>query len=144
MVVGLAFSHLWYNSIQKELHLHDSPESGTPTQSAMSGSRQSISIDHSNGQSAVEVQDSAISFRRDSNTSIRIGKRIYPEVVDQDRKVPMEVDDDLKKEIPQYEELHMNSVESDLSGSPSRFPHTGNKRYGSIYYAHGEFEVFVT
>ncbi|KAJ9537937.1 hypothetical protein OSB04_030670 [Centaurea solstitialis] len=138
VVAGLAFSHLWYNTIQKELHLHDSYESGTPTHSMMSGSRQSMSIDRSNRQSGFEVQDSAFSFQRDSHTSIRIGKRIYPEVVDQDRKVPMEVDDDddLKKEIPRDEELHVNSGESDLSGSPSRFPHTGDKRYVSIYYAH--------
>ncbi|XP_024979581.1 uncharacterized protein LOC112516649 [Cynara cardunculus var. scolymus] len=136
VVAGLAFSHLWYNAIEKEMHLHDSAESGTPIQSTtMLGPRQSMLIDQSNGQSAIEVQDSGFSIRRDSNTSIRIGKTIDPEVVDRERKVPMEVDDDVKKEIPQYEELHMNSVESDPSGNASQFPHTGNKRYGSIYYA---------
>lgn len=123
LVAGLAFSHLWYNSIQKEMQLNDSLESLTPIQSGMSG------IDHSDGQCVVEVQDSDSAFERDSNTSIRIGKTI-----DEDRIIPMEVDDKVKKEI-QYDELHLNSLESDQTGNSLQFPHTGNKRYGSVFYA---------
>lgn len=139
LVVGLSFSHLWYNAIQKEIHIDDSLESSTSVQSGMSGMsgpQQIISVDHSIGQSAVEVQVSNLS-RGDSNTSVRIGKAYDPEEV-VDRVVPMEVDHVPKKEVLEYDEHPMNSVESDQSGNPSQFPHTGNKRYGSIFYARGE------
>ncbi|KAI3803505.1 hypothetical protein L1987_31657 [Smallanthus sonchifolius] len=131
LVVGLAFSHIWYNAVQEEFHLHDSLESGSSIQSGISGPQEIMSIDYSNGQSAVEIQDSDSAFQPDSNTSIRIGKD-----VDQDRIVPMEVDHELKKEIPEYEELRMSSDEGDENGNLSRFMHTGNKNYGSIVYAH--------
>ncbi|XP_023771320.1 uncharacterized protein LOC111919979 isoform X1 [Lactuca sativa] len=130
LVAGLAFSHLWYNSIKKEMQLQDSLEPSTSIQSGMSG------IDHSNGQCVVEVEDSDSAFERDSNTSIRIGKTI-----DGNRVVPMEVDYNVKKEM-QYEELHLNSLESDQIDDSSQFPHTGNKRYGSIFYAH-DLENFL-
>ncbi|KAJ0700863.1 putative TATA box-binding protein-associated factor RNA polymerase I subunit A [Helianthus annuus] len=129
LVAGLAFSHRWYNAIQKEVSLHDTLESSSPTQSVMSGTHEIILTNHSNGQSAVEVQDSGSVLQPDSNTSVRIGK----EGVDQDRKVvPMEVDRVPKKEILEYDELDMNSDESGQNGNLSRFVHTGNKIYGSI------------
>ena len=140
LVAGLTFSQLWYNSIQKEMQLQDSLESSSPTQSGMSEPQKIMSIDQSNGQSAVEVQDSGSHSQPDSNTSIRFGKVIDPdEVVDRVAKVKIEVDYDLKREIPEYEDIDMNSVESDQSGAVSRFPHTGNKRFGSVFYARGEF-----
>ncbi|KAK9078219.1 hypothetical protein SSX86_002276 [Deinandra increscens subsp. villosa] len=132
LVVGLFFSHRWYNGIQKEFCLHDSLESSSPIQSGLSEPRESLLIDHSNGQSAVEVRDSAYAFHADSNTSIRIGK----DGIVQHREVLMEVDHELKKEVLEFEEPHMNSYESDQNGTPSRFMHTGNKTYGSIVYAH--------
>nr|XP_043632851.1 uncharacterized protein LOC122604028 isoform X2 [Erigeron canadensis] len=133
LVVGLAYSHLWYNAIQKEIGLHDSLESSSPIQS-MSEPQQSMSHNHSDEQSAVEVLACSSSLQN-SNTSIRIDKVFDPEkVVDQDRVVPMEVDYNLKK-VPEYEELDMDPAESDQTGNASQFPHTGNKRYGSILYA---------
>ncbi|GJY05124.1 Ran GTPase [Tanacetum coccineum] len=143
LVAGLTFSQLWYNSIQEEMQLYDSLESSSPIQSGMSGPQQIMSIDQSNGQSAVEVQDSGSHSQPDSNTSIRFGKVIDPdEVVDRDAKVKMEVDFDLKREIPEYEDIHMNSVESDQIGYVSRFPHTGNKQFGSVFYAR-DLETFL-
>ncbi|XP_071689083.1 uncharacterized protein [Rutidosis leptorrhynchoides] len=134
LLVGLSFSHLWYNAIQKEMHLDDSSESSTSFQSVSGMSAPPepiISVDLSIRQSAVEVQVSN-SSQPDSNTSVRIGKPFDPEeVFDRDRVVPMAVDRVMKKEVLEYDE----SVESDQSGNPSQFPHTGSKRYGSIFYA---------
>lgn len=137
LVAGLAFSQLWYNVINKEMNLHNSLESISPVQSVMSGSQKSMmSIDRCNQQSAVEVQDSGSFVQQDSNTSVRIGKIVNSqEVVDRDRVVPMEVDYKLKKEVPEFDELPMNSGESDGTDNCSLFPYTGNKRYGSIFYA---------
>lgn len=119
LIVGLTFSHLWFNTIKKEMHLRDSLESI--------------------GQSAVEVHVSN-SSQRDSKALVKFGKAFDPEeVVYRGQLVPMEVDHVVKKEEPEYDELHMNSVESDHSGNPSQFPHTGNKLYGSVFYARGEF-----
>nr|GEW92619.1 hypothetical protein [Tanacetum cinerariifolium] len=143
LVAGLTFSQRWYNSIQEEMQLQDSLESSNPIQSGMSGPQQIMSIDQSNGQSAVEVQDCGSHSQADSNTSIRFGKVIDPdEVLDRDANVKMEVDFDLKTEIPEYEDIHMNSVESDQSGYVSRFPHTGNKQFGSVFYAR-DLETFL-
>ncbi|KAI7750406.1 hypothetical protein M8C21_013423 [Ambrosia artemisiifolia] len=135
LFAGLFFSHLWYNAIPKEALLHESLECNSPIQSGTSGPGGSMLIDNSNGQSAVEIQDSDAAFIPDLNTSIRIGK----EGVNQERKVLMEVGYELKKEILGYEELHMNSDESDQNGNTSRFLHTGDKIYGSIVSAHGGF-----
>lgn len=143
LVAGLTFSQLWYNSIQKEMQLQDSLESSSPTQSGMSGPQKIMSIDQSSGQSVVKVQDSGSQSQPDSNTSIRFGKVIDPdEVVDRVAKVKIEVDYDVKREIPEYEDIHMNSVESDQSGAVSRFPHTGNKRFRSVFYAR-DLESFL-
>lgn len=132
LVAGLAFSHLWYNSIQKEMQLHESLDSTTPVQSGMSG------IDHSEGQCVVEVQDSGSAFERDSNTSIRIGKSI-----DLNKQVPMEVDYNIvKKEIQYDDEVPLKSLESEHTYNSSQFPHTGKKRYGSVFYAH-DLEDFL-
>ncbi|KAK1416742.1 hypothetical protein QVD17_25858 [Tagetes erecta] len=133
LVVGLAFSHLWYNTTHKLFSSLDSgqsaigiQDSGSSIQSGLSGPQEIILTDHSNGQSAVEVQ-SYSAFQPDSNTSIRIDKGF-----DQGREALMEVDHELKKEIPEYDELHMISDESDRNENFSRFLHTGNKSYGSI------------
>lgn len=140
MVVGLAFSHLWYNAIQKVFSSLDSgqsavecQESGSPIQSGLSGPHEIIFSDHSNEQSVVEVQ-SYSAFQPDSNTSIRIDKGL-----DQGRKVLMEVDHELKKEIPEYDEVDMNSDESGRNENSSRFLHTGNTVYGSIVNSNGRF-----
>ncbi|KAL8189247.1 hypothetical protein R6Q57_028813 [Mikania cordata] len=132
LVAGLTFSHLWYNSIQEEVCLHDSVELSSPIQSeGLSGAREIMLIDHSKEQSAFEVQDSGFVFRSDTNTSVRIGK----EGADQDRKVPMEVYHKLKQELLEYEQPPMNSYESDQNGSSSQFLHAGKKIYGSIVHA---------
>ncbi|PWA77492.1 Ran GTPase [Artemisia annua] len=100
LVAGLTFSHLWYNSIQKEVQFHDS-------------------INQSNRRSAFEVQDSGSHSQPDANTSIRFSKIIEPE--------------------EEYEHIYMNSDESDQSGNVLQFPYTGNRRFGSVFYARGEF-----
>ncbi|KAL4589043.1 hypothetical protein LXL04_001945 [Taraxacum kok-saghyz] len=137
LVAGLAFSHLWYNSIQKEMQFqfHDSLESPTPIQSSgLSG------IDHSNS-CMIEVQDSDSGsvFKRDSHTSIRIGKTIDENRVMPDYKIKKEIK---YEEEEEEEEKHVNSNETDQTRSFSKFPHTGNKQYGSVFFAR-DLESFL-
>ena len=77
------------------------------------------SISQSNSQSAYEVQDSGSHSQPDANTSIRFSKVIERE--------------------EEYEDVFMNSDESDQSGNLLQFPYTGNRQFGSVFYARGEF-----
>ncbi|XP_076925065.1 uncharacterized protein LOC143587751 [Bidens hawaiensis] len=124
LVVGLAYCHIWYKGISKEVcvRLHDdSHESSTSIQSGMSESQGMMSVHYSNGQEGADVEIQ----KPDSNTSVGNYKQ------------------EVKKEKPEYDELHMNfdelhmiSDESDQNGNTARFPHTGDKVYGSIVNTH--------
>ncbi|XP_076882542.1 uncharacterized protein LOC143531036 [Bidens hawaiensis] len=83
-------------------------------QSGMSESQGMMSVHYSNGQEGADVEIQ----KPDSNTSVGNYKQ------------------EVKKEKPEYDELHMNSDDSDQNGNAAWFPHTGDKVYGSIVNTH--------
>ncbi|KAL2496393.1 hypothetical protein Fot_40150 [Forsythia ovata] len=111
LVVGLAFCHLWYSGLPKELQLTELDSSGNSKQSEMPADGIYMSIDNSKGRDALEAGGAKSSLQCDSNTSIANDK----EVLEDDGNHPnesMDIDDNKLKESThscfQPQDFYMN------------------------------------
>ncbi|KAL2476390.1 hypothetical protein Adt_37126 [Abeliophyllum distichum] len=140
LVVGLAFCHLWYSGLPKELQLTELDSSGNSKQSEMPADGIYMSIDNSKGRDALEAGGAKSSLQCDSNTSIANDK----EVLEDDGNHPnesMDIDDNKLKESThccfQPQDFYMNSAEESGHEEYSFSNYSGDLPHASIFYTHG-------
>ncbi|KAL2247490.1 UNVERIFIED_CONTAM: hypothetical protein Sindi_2601300 [Sesamum indicum] len=141
LVVGLAFSQLWYSGIPKELQLTEPNSSGTYKQSEIPVNGIHMPIDYSKENDAVEAGGANSPLQCDSNTSVANDKDLVGDDGDQ-QKDSMDVDDNVKKETSytsfQPQGCYMRSAEASGNSDYSMSNYSSDLPHASIFYNQGD------
>ncbi|KAL0406760.1 UNVERIFIED_CONTAM: hypothetical protein Slati_3989900 [Sesamum latifolium] len=137
LVVGLAFSQLWYSGIPKELQLTELNSSGTYMQSEIPVNGFHMPVDYSKENDALEAGGANSPLQCDSNTSVANDKDLLGDDGDQ-QKYSMDVDDNVKKETSytsfQPQGFYMRSAEASGNSDYSMSNYSGDLPHASIFY----------
>ncbi|KAJ4973187.1 hypothetical protein NE237_006361 [Protea cynaroides] len=129
LMVGLIFYQLWYSTLQKDVKLTDSDKIDSPTRLEMSGTWSINPVEDSDCHKTVEMHEVNSSSRCDSDTSIRIDKKISVESNPQKEKS--------RKNIQPQGFYMEESAEQNVNEEASFSHHDENLMHASIFFARG-------
>ncbi|KAL2493585.1 hypothetical protein Fot_37342 [Forsythia ovata] len=139
LVVGLAFCHLWYSGLPKDLQLKGLDPSGNSKQLEMPDGIH-MSNDNSKWRDAFEAGGAKSSLQCDSNSSIVKDKEVLEDDGNHPKKY-MDIHDNKLKESTrrcfQPQNFYMNSADDSGREEYSFSNHSGDLPHSSIFYTHG-------